>query len=175
MTGAPDGPAASRWLERAIEGIGQAVSWLVFGMAGATGMVVALRYGLDVGAIPLQESIGYMHALIVLPGLAYALRHDAHVRVDVMHGRMSQRARRRVELIGHATLLTPTCLTVFIVSLDYVGASWRTLEGSAEVGGIPAVFALKTLIPVAAALLLLEAAALTLRAWWPAPAVTGTD
>ena len=165
MTGAAPEPAALRWMEGFVEGIGRGIAWLVFGMAAATGIVVALRYGFDMSAIPLQESIGYMHALVILPGLAYALRHDAHVRVDVAYSRMTPRVRRWVNLIGHATLLAPTCLTVFLVSLGYVGTSWSILEGSPEVGGIPAVFLLKTLIPVAAALLLLQALALSVRAW----------
>lgn len=163
-------PRTLRLLEAAIELIGRGISWLVFGMAAATGIVVALRYGLELSAIPLQESIGYMQALVILPGLAYALRHDAHVRVDVAYSRMTPRAQRRVDLIGHATLLAPMCLTVFVSSLGYVGQSWRVLEGSPEVGGIPAVFVLKTLIPVAAALLFAQGAMLSVRAWRDEPA-----
>ena len=45
---------------------------------------------------------------------------------------------------------------VFFASLPYVSASWRVLEGSAEVGGIPAVFLLKSLLPVTALLLWLQ-------------------
>ena len=157
--------AALRMANRAVDGMGRGVSWFVFGMAAATGLVVALRYGFDASAIPLQESIGYMHALVIMSGLAYALRHDAHVRVDVVYSRMAPRAKRRVNLIGHAVLLAPLCLTMFFTSLGYVRKSWSVLEGSPEVGGIPAVFLLKTLIPLAAALLLLQALALGVRAW----------
>ena len=170
MNAAMREPRALRFLEATIELIGRGIAWLVFGMAAATGIVVGLRYGLEVSAIPLQEAIGYMQALVILPGLAYALRHDAHVRVDVAYSRMTLRGRRRVDLVGHVALLAPTCLTVFFSSLGYVGTSWRVLEGSPEVGGIPAVFALKTLIPVAAALLFAQGVVLWFRAWRTAPA-----
>ena len=43
-----------------------------------------------------------------------------------------------------------------MTSLPYVQASWRVLEGSSEVGGIPAIFLLKTLLPVMAVLLFLQ-------------------
>ena len=162
-----------RWLakgiHRGVEAIGRGVAWLTFAMAGVTGLVVALRYGFDTSAIPLQESVLYLHALVVMPGLAYALANDAHVRVDVFASRMRPRTRRIIDLTGHVLLLAPTCVTVAIVSWPYVAQSWRILEGSPEVGGIPAVFVLKTLIPLGAVLLLLQAAAMAAQALSPQP------
>ena len=152
-------------IQRAMEAIGRGVAWLTFAMAGMTGLVVALRYGFDTSAIPLQESVLYMHALVVMPGLAYALASDAHVRVDVFASRMTPRTRRIIDLTGHVMLLAPTCVTVAIVSWPYAAQSWRILEGSPEVGGIPAVFLLKTLIPLGAMLLLVQAAAMVVRAF----------
>ena len=45
---------------------------------------------------------------------------------------------------------------ILVMSLPYVAASWRVLEGSPEVGGIPAIFLLKSLVPIMAALLFLQ-------------------
>ena len=70
----------------------------------------------------------------------------------------------RVNLVGHCLLLAPMAISLFWLSLPYVAASWRTLEGSSEVGGIPAIFLLKTLIPVMCFLLLLQALAESARA-----------
>ena len=164
-------------IQRAMEAIGWGVAWLTFAMAGMMGLVVALRYGFDTSAIPLQESVLYMHALVVMPGLAYALASDAHVRVDVFASRMKPRTRRIVDLTGHVMLLAPTCGTVAIVSWPYVAQSWRILEGSPEVGGIPAVFLLKTLIPLGAILLLVQAAAMVVRVFSrpPKPPADGTS
>jgi TRAP-type mannitol/chloroaromatic compound transport system permease small subunit len=50
-----------------------------------------------------------------------------------------------------------------VSSWDYVGESWAMRETSPEPGGIPAVFLLKTLIPVAAINLALQGAAEVLR------------
>ena len=57
----------------------------------------------------------------------------------------------------------PLSLAIVIVSWDYTLKSWAVLEGSAEVSGVPAVFLLKTLIPVSAALLFAQAAAMAWR------------
>ena len=150
-------------IERAIDRTGRAVAWLTFAMIVVTCVVVVLRYGFDTSAIMLQESVIYMHGMVFMLGLAYTARHDGHVRVDVLYGRMAPRARGIVNLAGHLVLTIPLCVTIFVTSLDYVASSWSVLEGSPEVGGIPAVFALKTLIPLSAAMLAAQAAVQSVR------------
>lgn len=125
-------------------------------MVVITVLVVVMRYLFDQGSILLQESVLYLHAVAFLLGIPYALRHDAHVRVDLIYSRLGRRGRARVDLTGHLLTLIPVCLLIIIYCTPYVRASWRILEGSSEVGGIPGVFLLKTLIPIAAGLLLLQ-------------------
>ncbi len=133
-------------------------------MVLVTLLIVVLRYAFNEGAIVLQEAVMYMHALLFMLGIPYALRHDAHVRVDVLSARLSERCRAIIEIIGHGVFLVPVAVTIIYLSLPYVAASWRVLEGSSEVGGIPAVFLLKTLIPLRASLLLLQGLVETARA-----------
>ena len=138
------------------EAIGRSVAWLVLGMMLVTGLVVVLRYGFAIGSIALQESVMYLHGLVFMLGIPYALKHDAHVRVDVLYGRLGQRGRDLVNLAGHLLFLLPIAGFVVWVSWDYTGRAWRIREGSAEVGGIEAVFLLKTLIPLLGGLLFLQ-------------------
>jgi TRAP-type mannitol/chloroaromatic compound transport system permease small subunit len=141
-----------RWTDR----IGHAIAWLTYAMMAATVVVVVLRYGFDIGAMMLQESVVYMHGIVFMLGIGYTLKVDGHVRVDLVYSRLSPVARRRIDLVGHVVFLLPVAAFILIGSLDYVAASWRVLEKSPEVGGIPAVFLLKTLIPLMAAALLLQ-------------------
>ena len=150
---------------RCIDAVGRAAAWLNLGMVAATCVVVALRYGLDTGAIFLQESVIYMHGAAFLLGLAFALKHDAHVRVDVLYSRMSPRTQARVNVAGHLLLLMPLAATILLASWSYAVESWAVLEGSQEVDGVPAVFLLKSLIPLSAALLLLQGAASAVADW----------
>ena len=145
-----------RWL-------GTASAWLTFAMVLVTVAIVVLRYAFGTGAIALQESVVYAHATVIALGLAYTLQTDGHVRVDLFYSRASDRTKAWIDLIGHAVFLIPVCCAMVYLSLDYVGASWRIQEGSPEVGGLPAVFLLKTLIPVAAVLLLLQGFVLLIR------------
>ncbi len=150
-------------IERLIEVIGRAAAWLTLAMVAATCVTLILRYGFDMGAIMLQESVLYMHGAVFMLGFSYTLKHDEHVRVDLVYSRISDRRRSIVNLGGHIVLMTPLCLALTYFSLDYVTNSWSILEGSQEVDGIRGVYLLKTLIPASACLLLLQTGLLTVR------------
>jgi len=143
--------------------IGHAIAWLTLGTVIITFVVVVMRYLFQTGSIALQESISYLHAAVFMLGAAYTLRHDGHVRVDIVYRKLSARARAWVDLAGSLLLLLPVCTFILLISLEYVVASWAVLEGSQEASGLNAVFLLKTLIPVMAVLLLLQGCAQLLR------------
>ena len=137
--------------------IGQAVAYLALVMALITLTIVILRYGFSIGSIALQESVMYMHAVLFMLGLGYTMQSDGHVRVDILYSRTSPNTQRWINLAGHLLFLMPLAVLLIVYSWDFVLASWRVREASPEVGGIPGIFLLKSLIPISAALLLLEA------------------
>ena len=146
----------AEWIDRLTEALGRGVSWLAAAMVAVTFATVVLRYGFDVGAIALQELVVYFHGLVFLVGLSYTLKHDEHVRVDLLYSRMNPRRRDLVNLVGHLVFLLPTAAAILWVSVPYAAKSWAIMEGSQEVGGVPAVFLLKTFIPIGAGLLALQ-------------------
>ncbi|MCY3885445.1 MAG: TRAP transporter small permease subunit [Gammaproteobacteria bacterium] len=144
-------------LESVVEWTGKCVSWLLLLMAIVTVIVVTRRYIFHAGGeIYLQESVIYMHALVFMFGLSYSMKHDGHVRVDLFYSRFSPRGKALVDIAGHLLFLIPTSLVIAIFSWEYVVASWKVYEGSREVGGIPGVYLLKTVIPITAILLVLQ-------------------
>ena len=138
---------------------GRFLAWLGLGMALLTALIVVMRYGFNVGSILAQEAVIYMHGSLFLLGAAYALKTGAHVRVDIFYRSFSARTQAWVNSLGGIVFLMPLCIFLLISSLDYVGESWAIRETSPEPGGIPAVFLLKTLIPLAAVNLALQGAA----------------
>ena len=60
-------------------------------------------------------------------------------------------------MLGHVVFTLPILLFIGLSSQDYVAESWRVLEDSPEPGGIHGVYLLKTLIPLMAGLLGLQA------------------
>jgi len=146
-------------IDSVAEWTGRLVAWLMVLMVLVTLAIVLLRYATTTNTTLLQELVMYMHAFAFMLAIPYALKHNAHVRVDLIYGRLGPRGQAWINLCGHLLLLVPTAVFIIIYSRVYVSNAWRILEGSAEVSGIPGVFVLKTLIPVMAALLLLQALA----------------
>lgn len=146
------------------ERIGRGAAWLLGGVVVTVVTVVVLRYGLGWGRVWLQELYTWLNAAAVLLGAAYTLKHDAHVRIDLLYERWSRRQRALADLLGALLLLLPFALLVLLGSRSYVIRSWQVLEGSREADGLPGVFLLKTLIPLAALLLLLQGVAMAIRA-----------
>ena len=145
------------------EWTGRIVAWLAAAMALLTTVVVVMRYGFDTGSIAGQEAVTYLHATLFMLGAAFALKADAHVRVDIFYRRFSPRTRAWINALGGIVFLLPLCVLIVAISSDYVQQAWRIREISSDAGGIPAVFLLKSLIPAMALTLLLQGVAEILR------------
>ena len=127
--------------------------WLALIMVLLTFAIVILRYALNSGGILLQESVMYLHGTLFMLAIALGVGDNTHVRVDILYSRRSPEQQAWIDLVGHILFLLPVAGFMIWVSLPYVSNSWQILEGSSEVGGIPGVFLLKTLIPLTGALL----------------------
>ena len=152
------------YIDRFTERTGKLLAWLAIGMALITAFIVVLRYGFSIGSILAQETVTYMHGALFLLGAAYALKAGAHVRVDIFYRDFSPRARAWVNSLGGIVFLLPLCVFIIMSSWDFVSESWSMREASPEPGGIPAVYVLKTLIPLGAINLALQGVAEILRA-----------
>jgi len=146
----------TRFLRACIEYIGKTIAWLIYPIALVICVIVVLRYVFHISIILQQELVEYMHALLFMIGLSYTLKHDAHVRVDVLYSKLSESKKALVNLCGHILLLIPVVCTIGYFSLEFAWDSWSILERSEEVRGIPAVYLLKTVIPFTFGLLLLQ-------------------
>ncbi len=154
-------------IDRFSEWTGRTVYWLtlVMVLVGAYNAVVRYldRYtGIGLSSNTYIELQWYMFSLVFLLGAAYTLRHDAHVRVDVLYGRLSRRGRAWVDLTGTLLLLIPFCVLVLWTSWPTVRNSWAILENSPDPGGLPR-YPIKTVIPLAFALLLLQSLSVVIK------------
>ena len=152
-------------IDRMNEKIGRTISWLALFMILVQFIVVVMRYIFGFGSIFMQESIVYMHALIFLIAGGYTLLHDGHVRVDIFYGSASIQRKALINFIGVLIFLWPVCVLIIVVSAKFVTSSWAVWEGSPEGSGIQAIFLLKTVIWIFAALLILQGFSLLVNSW----------
>lgn len=129
---------------------GRILAWLCLAMAAVTAAIVLMRYGFNIGSIAAQEAVTYMHGSLFMLGAAYTLKVGGQVRVDIFYQHFSVRTKAWVNSLGGIIFLLPLCAFILGVSWNYVAESWAILERSPEPGGIPAVFLLKSLIPLMA-------------------------
>ena len=134
-------------------------------MVLVTCLVVIMRYGLDMGSVFLQDVVLYLHGGLFLLGAAFALKRGAHVRVDIFYRDFNIRSKAIVNLVGSVFLLLPLCIVLAYLSMPYVIASWKVLEGSKDGGGLEAVFLLKTAIPLFCFFLGIQAISLALKSY----------
>lgn len=139
--------------------IARFVKWLALAMLLVQFGVVLGRYVFGVNSIAVQELILYMHATLFMLGAAYTLQVDKHVRVDIFYARQTPGRRRIIDILGHVFFLIPSMLALLYWSWPSVANSWAILEGPISVGGLKAVFLMKSLIPLFAVTLVLQSLA----------------
>ncbi|MFT6657216.1 TRAP transporter small permease subunit [Maritalea sp.] len=142
---------------------GMTVRWLALGMLLLQFTIVVSRYAFGVNSIALQELVLYLHASFFMLGAAYTLSIDGHVRVDIFYASLSERRRHLVDIFGHLFFLIPSMSAILFWSWPSVRNAWAIREGAISVGGLPASFLLKTLIPAFCILILVQSASCLLR------------
>ena len=162
--GRPTLTAVAAMLDRVNRAVGHIVCWAALLMVLAQFAIVVARYVFGVSSIAAGEGVLYAHATLFMAGAGYALLIDAHVRVDIFYARGSPRAKAWIDALGQAFLLAPAMVALLVWSLPSVRNSWAILEGPISVGGIPASFLLKSLIPLFCVLVLIQSLACLLRA-----------
>ena len=128
------------------EWIGKSVRWLALAMVIIMSINVFMRYLFALGDPWQQELVRFMHAALFLLAAGYALKYEAHVRVDILYHNYSSKKKAVTNLFGTLFLLFPVAFSLIWFSYDYVTASWAIQEGSNEYNGMPGVFLLKTCI-----------------------------
>ncbi len=128
---------------------------ILVGVYNATVRYLGGFLGSNLSSNAYLELQWYMFGTIFMLGAAYTLQKDGHVRVDVLHSRLSPKAKAWVDLIGILVFMIPFCALVFWLSLPWVLNSWHLLEMSSDPGGLPR-YPIKTVVPLAFILLLLQ-------------------
>ncbi len=137
---------------------GKAVSWLVLAMVVLIGYDVAMRYLFQQGSVAMQELEWHLFALLFLLGGAYTLKHDDHVRVDILFKSrfVSDRGRAWINILGTLLFLFPFCLLILITSWPFVENAFYYNEGSPDPGGLPYRFILKAAILLGFLMIMLQ-------------------
>ncbi|QPM92196.1 TRAP transporter small permease subunit [Pseudooceanicola algae] len=143
--------------------VGTVLSWLSVGIVLVCFTVVVQRYVFAISYVWMQDLYIWLNGAMFTAVAGFALLRDNHVRVDIFYRPASPRKKAVIDLIGVVLFLMPAMYVVWTYSLPFVKRAWSYGEGSANVGGMPGLFVLKTFILVFALLIALQGLAMILR------------
>lgn len=143
--------------------VGKTFSWFSLGIVLVCFAVVVLRYVFATSFVWMQDLYVWLNGAMFTAVAGFALLRDDHVRVDVFYRHASDRSKAIADVIGAVLFLMPFSWIVFSYSLPFVKRAWNYLEGSANVGGLPGLFVLKSFIIGFAVLIALQGIAMIFR------------
>jgi TRAP-type mannitol/chloroaromatic compound transport system permease small subunit len=150
----------ARAMGRINDAIGAVLRWLAVAMVllgsyNALARYATAKFGVALSSNALNEAQWYIFTLIFLLGSAYALRHDVHIRVDVLYSRLTPRGKARMDIAGTILFLIPFCVLMLWVGWNPVRNSWMIREVSPDPGGLPR-YPIKAVVLISFGLLLLQ-------------------
>lgn len=118
---------------------------------------VVARYVFSNSSVGMQELEWHFFSVMFLFGIAYALKEEAHVRVDFIYDRLSDKKRAVINIVGTILFLLPFALLIIFGSYEYVFDAYDVNEISEDPGGLTHRWIIKAMIPLSFIFLLLSA------------------
>ncbi|MGD9199342.1 MAG: TRAP transporter small permease subunit [Desulfobacterales bacterium] len=150
-------------IDRLIQKIGFGLMWANCIVIIVIIVQVVLRYGFGHGLVLLEELQWHFYAVAFMFGLSYAVTTDSHVGMDLVYDKMSPKWQCCWDIFGILFLLLPFAALISYQSLDFVHESWRLNERSVAPQGLPWRWAIKSVVPLSFALLVLAAVSRLIR------------
>lgn len=141
-------------ISRGLQAMADLLSWVWLILAGVIVLNVTMRYVFGEGRIEFEEVQWHLYSIGFLLGLSACLDSDNHIRVDVLHERMSLRSQAWIELYGLVLLFFPFVLMVLIFAVPFIGYSIDTAEISDAPGGLPFRWVIKSVLGLGMVLLI---------------------
>ena len=153
----------SEGLDRVIIKVGRVAAWAGLALILVTIFDVVTRRFFVLGSTKLQELEWHFHAILFSFCLGYAYLKDAHVRIDLVREKLSERTQWWIEIAGCLLFLLPFCSLVIWYGIDFTARSFATNEISASATGLTHRWLIKSVIPIGFTLLALSGITTLLR------------
>lgn len=108
---------------------------------------VIMRYAFNDVSIGMQELEWHLFSCMFLLGIPYAIKANAHVRVDIFYDRWSDRRKAWINLLGALIFILPFISIVTYYSFSFAHEAYVMGEGSGDPGGLPYRWIIKSMIP----------------------------
>ena len=153
------------FIDRFSAWVGKSFAWCILILCFATSYEVFVRYALRSPTAWAFDISYIMYGTLFMMAGGYALSRNAHVRGDFVYRLWPPRVQAGIELVLYFIFFFPGILALIYAGTDYAIESWNYFpygfngpRGQISINspaGVP-IFPLKTILPIAAAVLLLQ-------------------
>lgn len=147
--------ALSRAIDAVTERVGRTVYWLVLVVVLISAANATIRKLFNYSSNAYLEIQWYLFSVIFLFGAGYVLLHNAHVRIDIVAGRLSARAQNWIDIFGIVLFLFPMAMVIMGHSWALFTESYTRNEVSTNAGGL-IIWPARLMVPVGFFLLIVQ-------------------
>jgi len=140
------------WLN---EHVGRSVYWLVLVAVIVSAVNAIVRKLFNMSSNAFLELQWYLFSAIFLFCSGYALLHNAHVRIDIVTGRLSPKGQAWIDIFGTVFFLLPMALLFIYLSWPIFIRTYTHGEISTNAGGL-LIWPARLMVPIGFALLALQ-------------------
>src|SRR3954467_15296557 len=116
----------SRAIDALNEHVGRLTYWLILAAVLISAGNAVVRYTINMSSNAWLEIQWYLFSFVFLFCAGYTLLHNQHVRIDVISGQLSGRARAWIDIFGTVFFLMPMAIAIM----------WVSWPGFLEAGGL---------------------------------------
>lgn len=143
-------------IDNVSEWSGRIFCWLIVPLVCGTVYDVFMRYVFQAPTKWAYELTWMEYGALFMLGGAYGLKRQAHVRVDVIYNRYPARVQAVFDTLMYLLIFIPLFSILIIYGTKYAAYSWKIMEHSYISYWQPPVYPIKTVIPVAFVLFMLQ-------------------
>ena len=116
--------------------LGVAVGWLILITTVVSAYNAVARKAFDTSSNGMLEIQWYLFGAVFLLGTAYTLQQNAHIRIDLLSSRFSEKTRAWIDIAGHVLFTLPLIGFVIVHGWEFAYQSFLINEYSPDPGGL---------------------------------------
>jgi len=145
----------SRGIDAISDNLGKIGMWLILATTLISATNAIVRKAFDISSNAFLEIQWYLFAAVFLLGGGFAFLRNAHVRIDFISSKFSNRTRNWIDIIGILVFIVPLCYMMIVLGWPLFERAFSSGEMSSNAGGLIR-WPVYLLIPVGFAVLLLQ-------------------
>jgi TRAP-type mannitol/chloroaromatic compound transport system permease small subunit len=147
--------AFSRAVDWLNEHVGKLSYWLILAAVLISTGNAVVRYSFNMSSNAWLEIQWYLFSFVFLFCAGYTLLHNQHVRIDIVTGGLSPRAKAWIDILGTVFFLLPMAITIMWLSWPVFTDAYRSHEISTNAGGL-LIWPGRLMVPAGFLLLILQ-------------------